>query len=205
MVPKPRRTILETRKMPVGLERSQTRSDLLDAAERIMFDEGYAAVSTRRLGAVADVKPQLVHYYFPSLDDLFAAVYRRQAERYLAAVRAALEADDPLGELWRIARHPTRAGLGAEFTALSRHRKGLRAEIRAFSEELRALQLTALRERFTDGGSASDADLKAMILLMAGLGMVLVLEDEIGMTVGHAEAEALVGRAIAEVQGAPVR
>lgn len=57
-----------TRKQPVGLEKSETRTALLEAAERLMGEEGYAAVTSRRLGAYAGVRPQLVHYYFRTIE-----------------------------------------------------------------------------------------------------------------------------------------
>ena len=38
-----------------------------------MIDEGYAAVSTRRVAAKAGLTPPLVHYYFPTTDDLLLA------------------------------------------------------------------------------------------------------------------------------------
>jgi AcrR family transcriptional regulator len=48
----------------IGAEDSKSRAALLDATERIMLEEGYAAVSSRRVAERADLKPQLVHYYF---------------------------------------------------------------------------------------------------------------------------------------------
>ena len=63
---------------------------LLDAAERVMIAEGYAAVTSRRVAAEAGLKPQLVHYYFATMDDLFLAVFRRRAEVGLERQAAAL-------------------------------------------------------------------------------------------------------------------
>ena len=47
--------------MPVGLERSNTRTLLLDAAEQLMRDEGYAAVM---LTDTANFRNP--HYHLPS-------------------------------------------------------------------------------------------------------------------------------------------
>ena len=60
--------------------RRRPRGALLDAAEQLMLEEGYAAVTSRRVAAQAGLKPQLVHYYFRTMDDLFLAVFRRRAE-----------------------------------------------------------------------------------------------------------------------------
>src|SRR5688572_17461287 len=69
---------------------SKNRGVLLDAAERVMIAEGYAAVTSRRVAAEAGLKPQLVHYYFATMDDLFLAVFRRRAEVGLERQAAAL-------------------------------------------------------------------------------------------------------------------
>src|ERR1039458_10291908 len=45
----------------IGGEDSESRAALLDATERLMLEEGYAAVSSRRVAQAAGLKPQLVH------------------------------------------------------------------------------------------------------------------------------------------------
>jgi TetR/AcrR family transcriptional regulator len=56
-----------------GTETSETRSALLDVTEALMLEEGYAAVSSRRIAAEVGVTAALIHYYFRTLDDLFIA------------------------------------------------------------------------------------------------------------------------------------
>ena len=51
----------------------EKRQRLLDATEEIMLADGYAAVSSRRVAAAVGINAPLVHYYFPTLDDLFVA------------------------------------------------------------------------------------------------------------------------------------
>ncbi len=60
----------------LGTADSKTRLALLDAAERLLLAEGYAAVTSRRVAAAAGLKHQLVHYYFRTMDDLLLEVYR---------------------------------------------------------------------------------------------------------------------------------
>ena len=55
-----------------------------------MLDEGYAAVSTRRIAAKAGTDKALVHYYFGTMDDLFIAIFRRSAERGAVRIGEAL-------------------------------------------------------------------------------------------------------------------
>ena len=77
---------------------SATRKALIQATAQIMLEEGYAAATSRRVAAKAGVKPALVHYYFPSMDDLFLAVLRAGAEVNLDRQREALADDQPLRE-----------------------------------------------------------------------------------------------------------
>lgn len=203
MASKLRRAVLKSRRMPVGLERSNTRTQLLDAAERLMRDEGYAAVTTRRLGAAADVKMQLVHYYFSSMDELFIALFRRRAARGLASAQEYLDSDRPLRVLWQRNRDASDAALRAEFMALAHHRKDLRAEIAAFTEQIRRLQYQALTRYLEARGVRPELDPHVITLLMAALGMLIAREDELGVRFGHKETEAAVEAALAAFETKP--
>ncbi len=129
----------------IGTETSETRAALLDAAEQLMLAEGYAAVTSRRVAAQAGLKPQLVHYYFRTMDDLFLAVFRRRAEQGLERQADALASEQPLWSLWDLSRDPRGTALTMEFTALANHRKAIRAEIAASAERYRAEQLEGVR------------------------------------------------------------
>ncbi len=48
----------------IGAPDAKNRGVLLDTAEQLMIEEGYAAVTSRRVASEAGLKPQLVHYYF---------------------------------------------------------------------------------------------------------------------------------------------
>src|SRR5436305_11592368 len=106
----------------IGAEDSATRSALIDAALALMLEEGYAAVTSRRVAAKAGLKPQLVHYYFRTMDDLFVEVFRRRAERDLAGFERAIAADGSLRNLWRLNADPRGAACTMEFVALANHR-----------------------------------------------------------------------------------
>src|SRR5215471_9902657 len=104
----------------IGAEDSKTRALLLDAAERLLLEEGYASVTSRRVAARAGLKPQLVHYYFRTMDDLYLDVFRRRAEANLARVEQAVAQDPSLGALWRLnAADPGAAVFTTEFVALA--------------------------------------------------------------------------------------
>src|SRR6476661_5700303 len=84
------------------VRREATREALIEATAQIMLAEGYAAATSRRVAATAGVKPALVHYYFPSMDDLFVAVLRDKAEDNLTRQREAIAEAQPLHALWQL-------------------------------------------------------------------------------------------------------
>src|SRR4051794_10771047 len=103
-----------------------TKELILAAAEQIMREEGYAAVSSRRVADKAGSKTIPIHYHFGSMDDLFLALYRRSDERYLVRLVAALSAETPLHDLWELSQGSSDAGLIVEYLALANHRASIR-------------------------------------------------------------------------------
>jgi AcrR family transcriptional regulator len=186
----------------LGARDSRTRAQLLDAAEQLMLEEGYAAVTSRRVGNKAELKPQLVHYYFRTMDDLFLEVFRRHAEKGLDRFQRALESDRSLQSLWRLSSDPTEAVFTIEFIALANHRKEIRAEVAQYAHRFRKMQLDALACTLADHGIPPD-DWPPLVVLIAitGISQMLALEDSLGFTGGHAEAVAFVQRHIDELEG----
>lgn len=174
---------------------STTRDVLLDATIQVMIDEGYAAATSRRVAAKAGVKPALVHYYFPTMDELYLAVFRRGAALYLERQQRSLASDRPLHAFWATLTEPKDTRLLLEFMGLANHRKEIRAEIAAWSERWREMQITALnfivREHDIDSDEFPPA---AIAVIIASIGRNLVLEQGLGAAAGHEEAVALVNR-----------
>ena len=184
----------------IGTEDSQTRTQLLDAAQQLMLDEGYAAVTSRRVAAQAGLKPQLVHYYFRTMDDLFLALFRRGAEQNLQRLERALASPKPLRALWAITSDRAGTAFTTEFIALANHRKDIRTEIAAYAERFRRRQAEALAEILGD----LDSDLPPMVVpvLMTSISQILVMEEMLGMTTGHPETRALVEQYLARYDDA---
>ncbi len=168
---------------------------LVDATSQIMVEEGYAAATSRRVAAKAGVKPALVHYYFPTMDELYRAVFRRGAAVYLERQQKALASDRPLHAFWDTLIAPKDTRLLLEFMGLANHRKEIRAEISTWSERWREQQITALnfivREHALDTEEFPPA---ALAVVIASIGRTLILEQGLGTKGGHDEAIALVNR-----------
>lgn len=180
---------------------SNTRRLLLDATVAIMLDEGYAGATSRRVAARAGVKPALVHYYFPTMDELYLAVFREGAQANIERQQAALDSGRPLHALWVEASEPRGARLLMEFMALANHRKEIRAEIAVWAGRWRDAQMAALELILRD--QPADWCTPAVVsVLMACVGRMLVLEEALGISTGHDALRALIERSIADVEPA---
>ena len=173
----------------VGAQTSKTRDVLLDCVERLMREQGYAAVTYRAVAAKADVTPGLVQYYFPSLDDIFVAAIRRRSEQNVERLATALHStDQPLRVLWEYSRDEATAALTTEFLALGNHRKSIQAVIAEVTERVRAIQLETLRE-LPAGKSVTIGELSpdALLFLLTGVPRLLRLEKSVGVSTAHDE------------------
>jgi AcrR family transcriptional regulator len=174
---------------------STTRDMLIAATIQIMIEEGYGAATSRRVAAKAGVKPALVHYYFPTMDELYLAVFRQGAAVYLERQQQALASDRPLHAFWDTLIEPKDTRLLLEFMGLGNHRKEIRAEIAAWSERWREMQITALNFIVREHGIDTDEFPPAAVaVVIASIGRTLVLEQGMGTAGGHDEAIALVNR-----------
>lgn len=179
---------------------------LLDAAEAILIAEGYPAVTTRRLGAVAGVNHGLVHYYWDSLDELLVAVLERFTERLLARQRALYARDVPFVERWREAmahllgsdRENGYQKVWLELQALAWNRPALRARVAAVDASWRGV----LTEAFQRAAEAGEIDtrgwpLEAVVALVITANEGVMLQRQTGVDDGHAAllaaAEQLLG------------
>ncbi len=186
----------------IGTETSKTRAALLDATERILLDEGYAAVSSRRVATAVGVKPPLVHYYFPSMDDLFVALLRRGAEANFERQARALESTTPLRSLWQLASDRMATSLMTELMSLGAHRPVVRAEIASYAERFRDAQIAAIRTVFDEYGIDRRAvEPAALMFMMTSVSVVLELEQSLGITRGHRETLEFVEQFLQRYEG----
>ncbi len=188
----------------IGAPDAKNRGVLLDAAEHLLLEEGYAAVTSRRVAEKAALKPQLVHYYFRTMDDLFLAAFRRRAEQGLEVQAQVLQARQPLWALWRFSTDPAATAITMEFIALANHRKALKAEIAYYAERFREEQRTALTT-ILDRYDVAQVKIPPLVwsVLMTSVSRVLVIEQALDMSAGHRETIEIVESYLRYLEGDP--
>jgi AcrR family transcriptional regulator len=175
-----------------------SRFKLLKAAEDLMRESGYAAVTSRRVAAKAGLKPQLVHYYFRTMDDLFLELYRQLATGLMEREKTILSSNKPLSEMWKLTSD-ARGVLLNEFVALANHRKVIRKEIAEFGDRFRRGQIEIMAHVLAKNNVKGFPWTPAFAaVLLNSLARGLAVESEVGMSEGHAEALTIIKQFIEE-------
>ncbi len=184
----------------------EKRRRLLDATEELMLKEGYAAVSSRSVAAAVGIQAPLVHYYFPTLDDLFVAVLQRRAGRNVERMAAALAAPEPLRSWWAQASDPRGTALFVELLAAANHRPALKAEVGDIAREVRRMQVDALGSLLGEYGvDADDFPPPLVAAAVQGLAFSVVQDRAAGYDTAHDEAIAAMDRLVDRLEAARAR
>ncbi|MGE3692865.1 MAG: TetR/AcrR family transcriptional regulator [Novosphingobium sp.] len=193
-----------SRKAPEGAgESTETREAILDATIGIMREEGYAAVSSRRIAARAGLKSKLVHYYFRNMDELFLAVYKRIEDEHFAQLAKTLAARSPLKALWQLNMDSTNTTMVLELNALASHRKALRSEMARASERFRLLQAAMLERAMAEGGeSAGRAPPIVLSVLALAVSRLLAMDSVLGVSTGREETLKWIGEFLETIDAA---
>jgi AcrR family transcriptional regulator len=169
-------------------QRLKTRNAILDATEAIMREEGYAAVSSRKIAEKAGLKSQLVHYHFGNMDELFLALYRRSEDLFFTHMLKVLSSPDPMKKLWDLITTTEETTLVLEFTAIATHRKAFQEELVRSANRARSLENSVMAKAF---GSKKLHTLKVtpniMSFIIQSVSRAIVMERGVGITSGHDE------------------
>lgn len=172
---------------------ADTHTRYLDAAERLLIEVGYAAITTRRLADEAGANLGLLHYYFGSLEELFVEVLERFTDRLVARQRAMYASPLPYIEKWRLAMkyldddRPYQK-IWWELQAMAWNRPEYRPRIGrvldAWREAMRASVSEAVsRYRLEDAGFSPDDWITLIVAANEGI----ILERLSGVERGHDE------------------
>ncbi len=105
--------------------REESRSEILDAAERVFGEVGIRDGSLRRIAELAGFSPAAIYLFFENKQDLLSQTCIRRADEWDTVVREVAEGDsDPLDKVHQIIDH------GIEFFADRPHFRLLLRHIR---------------------------------------------------------------------------
>lgn len=171
---------------------------MLDAAEEILCEEGYGALTSRRVAERIGVKQRLVYYYFRTMDELIVETFRRLSAREKERLSKALSDERPLREIWDVCVRTNDTRLVSEFMALANRIEGLRIEVRSFIEESRRMQVFALSKAMAGSDKAGSLPPIAAAIFATSAALAVHREAELGIRAGHAEVMAIIDEFIAK-------
>jgi AcrR family transcriptional regulator len=188
----------ERRERPAAVEK---RRRILDAAEEIMLKEGYAAVSSRSVATAAGIKAPLVHYYFPTLDDLFVALLGRRAGRTVERMAEAIGSPEPLRAWWELASDRRGTAILVELLAAANHRPALKAEMGGIARDVRRMQVDVLDAILPEYGIDPELFPPPLVAAaMQGLAFSAVQDSVAGYDTAPDEAIAAMDRLVARLE-----
>jgi AcrR family transcriptional regulator len=183
--------VAERELAPKTPARSAAEEALLDSAERLLVEVGYAGITTRRLAEEASVNHGLVHYYFGSNESLLVRALERFTERLIGRQRELYAADAPFVEKWRTAmRYLLSEDLSyqkvwLELQALGWNNPGLQTRLARVNAEWRAVLTDAFEEPHRELGIEMPLD--ALVSLVMTFNIGIIVERLGGVEAGHRE------------------
>jgi AcrR family transcriptional regulator len=169
--------------------RTAAEEALLDAAERLLADVGYAGITTRRLAEEAGVNHGLVHYYFGSNESLLVQALERFTGRLIARQRELYAADLPFAEKWRTAMRylvsddASYEKVWLELQALAWNNPDIKARLALVNAEWRAVLTEAFEQPRRELGIK--LPLEALVSLVMTFNLGIIVERLGGIETGH--------------------
>jgi AcrR family transcriptional regulator len=178
--------------VPKTAAREAAEQALLDAAERLLVDAGYAGITTRRVAKEAGVNHGLVHYYFGSNENLLVHALERFTSRLIARQRELYEDDSvPFADKWRtamrylVSEDVRYEKIWLELQALAWNNPDIRARLVRVNAEWRAVLTEAFDEPRRELGIP--LPLEALVSLVMTFNLGIITERLGGIETGHRE------------------
>jgi AcrR family transcriptional regulator len=162
---------------------------LLDAAERLLVEVGYAGITTRRLAEEAGVNHGLVHYYFGSNEALLVRALERFTAGLIDRQRALYAADMPFSEKWRtamrylVSQDQSYEKIWLELQALAWNNDDLQERLGLVNAEWRSVLTEAFAEPHRELGITMP--LEALVSLVMTFNLGVMVERLGGIETGH--------------------
>ncbi|HJQ53759.1 MAG TPA: TetR/AcrR family transcriptional regulator, partial [Gemmatimonadaceae bacterium] len=171
--------------------RVSTQQRLLDAAERLLVEVGYGAITARKLAEEAGANLGLVHYYFGSMEELFLQVLERFTTDLIRRQRAMYAAPGPYIDKWRQAMRyldedrPYQK-IWWELQAMAWNHPEYRARVEKVHDAWRDAMRDAVREALSRYDLDDDVfTTEAWVTLIVTVNEGIILERLSGVTRGH--------------------
>jgi AcrR family transcriptional regulator len=177
--------------VPKTAAREAAEEALLDAAERLLADVGYAGITTRSLAKEARVNHGLVHYYFGSNENLLVHALERFTGRLIARQRELYEDDVPFADKWRtamrylVSEDVRYQKIWLELQALAWNNPDIRARLVRVNAEWRSVLMEAFEEPRRELGIP--LPLEALVSLVMTFNLGIIIERLGGIETGHRE------------------
>ncbi len=182
----------------VSEARQQATVAMLDAAEQLLYEVGYAGVTTRAVAEAAGLNHGLVHYYFGSMDELLSQTLQRFVEQ-LAEALDSLYADPGLSfaEKWRLGsqfwvEEPTSRfpKILLELLAMGWNMPSLRMRLTEVHARFRAIFERHFGQAMHDYGlDESKFPLKVIVAAVTSYQLGMIVEGLSGVEEGHRELQ----------------
>jgi AcrR family transcriptional regulator len=181
--------------MAIQHSRAEVCEAFLDAAERLLIESSWADVTVRKLAAEAGFNHGLVHYYFGSMEEVFAQVLERFTARLIERQRTMYSGDAPFIEKWQTAisyldadRESGYQKVWYELQSMAWNRPELRERVARVNDEWRAVLTDALTSGMRELGiDQRRFPVDAMVALVMTFNEGIMLERLSGITAGHKE------------------
>ena len=171
--------------------RTSAEDALLDAAERLLAEVGYAGITTRRLAEEAGLNHGLVHYYFGSIENLLVHALERFTTRLITRQGELYAADLPFADKWRtamrylVSEDVSYEKIWLELQALAWNNPDIKARLAQVNAQWRAVLAEAFEEPHRELGIP--LPLEALVSLVMTFNLGMIIERLGGIETGHRE------------------
>jgi AcrR family transcriptional regulator len=187
--------------MTATRQETGVRDAILDATESIMVEEGYAAVTSRRVAERAGLKSKLVHYYFRTMEELFVAVYERSEKEFLLRHLEAATSSNPIRALWELSLQAKRTRLSQELLALGNHKKAVGKITARVIDQIHSINVAFIGKYLDQLGVDRERYPPVVIsYFINGVSRSIVADDTLGLPGARAEIQGFVERLLAELE-----
>jgi AcrR family transcriptional regulator len=194
--------------MAVTPARAEAVEAILDGAESLLVEVGYAAITTRKLAERAGVNHGLIHYYFGSMEEVFVQVLERYTAQLTARQREMYASELPFIEKWRAAMahlvdddEADYQKIWFELQAMSWSRPEMRARVGRILTEWQSVLEPAFRAGLRElGVDPRRYPVEAVVSLVVTFNEGVILERLMGVDSGHAQLLNMIDRMLVRLQ-----